>query len=94
MSNLRGMMELEAEPSVAGFDVPAFVLTTARPCTEDFTELLRAAVASPRICGVGAPSVLSDAELDALAPILAADEAFVLAGPSEAAGELAVQRRG
>ena len=87
------MEELEEEPSHAGFDVPALVLTSALPCTEGFAELLQAAVDAPRISGVGAPSVLTDDELAGLEPILSADAHFVLAGPSEAVGELAVQRR-
>jgi hypothetical protein len=36
--------------------------------------------------------VLSDAELDALAPILEKHTGFVVMGPSEAVGELAVLR--
>jgi hypothetical protein len=51
------MPELEAEPSVAGFDVPAIIFTTARPCTEEFEAVLRAAVEAPRICGLAAPTV-------------------------------------
>lgn len=91
-SNLRGMMELEDEPSVAGFDVPALVLTTARPCTDDFYEVLSAANEAARIIGVGAPSTLSDAELERCNAVLS-DDSFLIAGPSEAAGELAVQPR-
>lgn len=88
--DLRGMDYLEEQPSPTGFDVPAIVRTQARPCTDEFMEALEAAVAAPRICGLCAPSVLTDAERDTLAPIVAQHAGFFVAGPSEAAGELAV----
>lgn len=87
-ANLKGMMALEDEATAAGFDVPALVLTSVRPCTAEFETVLAAAAHAPRIGGLAVPTVTSDQEMVLLERV--ANDSFVYAGPSEAAGELAV----
>ena len=88
----RGMMALEDEPSEAGFDVPALLLTSALPGTDEFDAVLMAAADEPRVAGLAAPRALDDAQLERCIAVQPEREGFVLAGPSDAEGELAVLR--
>ena len=85
----QGMKELEDEPTPAGFDIPALLLSSSPPC-EALTEMVQAAAKSPHICGVSAPTAIEEDELDLLQPMLR--EGTLLVGASEAAGELTVRR--
>ena len=88
-TDLRGMEKLDDEPTTVGFDIPALILASSPPC-EAFTEMVEAAARSPHICGVASPTQLDEKDLDQLQPLLR--EGMMLAGTSEAAGELAVGR--
>ena len=52
-TNLKGMPELDDEPTTKGFNIPALILASSPPC-EQFTEVVKVAARSPKICGVRA----------------------------------------
>ena len=90
-TNLKGMPELDDEPTTKGFNIPALILASSPPC-EQFTEVVKAAARSPHICGVASPTQLDEGDLDVLQALLRED--MILVGSSEAAGELAVRGGG
>ena len=90
-TNLKGMPELDDEPTTKGFNIPALILASSPPC-EQFTEVVKAAARSPHICGVASPTQLDEGDLDELQALLRED--MILVGSSEAAGELAVRGGG
>ena len=83
----RGFEVPDAAPTVTGFDVPVVLLAAIPPCHGDFKALARMAASVPRITCVSAPTVVADADRDALTALL---QGTALAGASESVGEIVV----
>ena len=66
----RGFDVPDDKPTALGFDIPVMLLSAVPPCHEDFGDIVRAVAAEPRMMCLSAPTVVAQADRDALLPLL------------------------
>jgi len=85
--NKKGFTIPDETPSIVGFDIPVLLMAAVPPCNEEFKSIAAVVSSAPQIACLGAPTVVEQADRDALLPQLNGKS---LAGASEAAGEMAI----
>ena len=67
-ANLKGMPELEEEPSTSGFNIPALIVASPSASMATLAGMCEEAAKSTQICGVAILTKLAEGDIEQLRP--------------------------